>query len=147
MYAAKNVGSGLDTEGQEFLGLVDQKYHTAPGGVIDTTQAWFDTQKEVTLLPPLPGTYPQASFGHLMGGYQAGYYGYLWSKVYASDMFSRFQQYGLLNPEAGQYYRSHILAKGGSEDAMDMVRDYLGREPNLDAFLRDLGLSTATQRP
>jgi thimet oligopeptidase len=146
MIAAKSVGSGLDTEGQEFLGIVDQKFHTAPGGTVDTTKVWFDTQNEVTLLPALTGTYPQASFGHLMGGYQAGYYGYLWSKVYAADMFSRFEQNGLLNPEAGQYYRSHILAKGGSEDAMDMVRDYLGREPKLDAFLRELGLSTEAPR-
>ncbi len=142
MVAAKNVGSGLDTEGQEFYGLIDQRFHTVPGGAIDTTKAWIDGLNENTLFPGLPGTMPQASFGHLMGGYQAGYYGYLWSKVYAQDMFGRFAQAGLLNPEAGAYYRAHILAKGGSQDAMDMVRDYLGREPNADAFLRDLGLAT-----
>ena len=141
MVATKNVGSGLDTEGQEVYGIVDQRLHTAPGGQIDSTKAWYDAQTEFSLLPPIPGTIPQASFGHLMGGYQAGYYGYLWSKVYAADMFGRFQQNGLLNPEAGAYYRSRILARGGTMDAKDMVRDYLGREPNLDAFLRDLGLT------
>lgn len=140
MIAAKNVGSGYDTEGQEFLGIIDQKYHTVPGGVIDTTKAWLDDQGQVTLVPAIAETFPQASFGHLMGGYQAGYYGYLWSKVYAQDMFQRFEKNGLLNPEAGQYYRSRILARGGAMDAMDMVRDYLGREPNMDAFLKDLGL-------
>jgi thimet oligopeptidase len=140
MIAAKNVGSGYDTEGQEFLGIIDQKYHIVPEGKIDTTKAWLEDQGQVTLVQAIPETFPQASFGHLMGGYQAGYYGYLWSKVYAADMFQRFRQNGLLNPEAGQYYRSRILARGGSMDAMDMVRDYLGREPNMDAFLRDLGL-------
>ncbi len=142
MVAAKNVGSGLDIEGQEVYGLLDQRLHTAPGGVIDSTKAVFDTQREVSLIPPIEGTYPQASFGHLMGGYQAGYYGYLWSKVYAQDMFVRFEEKGLLNPEAGAYYRAHILSKGGTEDASAMVRDYLGREPSQDAFLQDLGLTT-----
>lgn len=143
MVAAKNVGSGIDTEGQEFYGIIDQEYHTAPEGKIDTTKAWIEGQGQVTLFGGLPGSFPQASFGHLMGGYQAGYYGYLWSKVYAQDMFQRFSQNGLLNPEAGAYYRKKILARGGSMDAGDMVRDYLGREPNMDAFLRDLGLTGA----
>ena len=143
MVAAKNVGSGLDTEGQEFYGIIDQRYHTVPGGTVDTTKAWLGGQAELTLMPGLPSTMPQASFGHLMGGYQAGYYGYLWSKVYAQDMFGRFREKGLLNPEAGAYYRAHILARGGTEDAADMVREYLGREPNQDAFLRDLGLTAA----
>ena len=142
MIAAKNVGSGLDTEGQEVLGLVDQRYHTAPGGVVDTTKVWYDTQREASLLPPVEGTWPQASFGHLMGGYQAGYYGYLWSKVYGQDMFGRFEEKGLLNPEAGAYYRAHILAKGGTMDAKDLVREYLGREPSQEAFLKELGLTT-----
>lgn len=146
MVAAKNVGSGIDTEGQEAYGILDQRLHTAPGGNVDSTKLWLQGLGEITLFPGIEGTYPQASFGHLMGGYEAGYYGYLWSKVYASDMFSRFEQNGLLNPEAGQYYRSHILAKGGSEDAGDMVRDYLGREPNMDAFLRDLGLTPGTDK-
>ena len=114
MIAAKNVGSGLDTEGQAFYGLIDQRFHTAPGGVIDTTKAWVDGLTETTLFPGLPGSTPQASFGHLMGGYQAGYYGYLWSKVYAADMFQRFEQNGLMSPEAGAYYRSKILARAAA---------------------------------
>ncbi|RYG21857.1 oligopeptidase A, partial [bacterium] len=146
MIAAKNVGSGIDTEGQEAFGILDQRLHTVPGGTIDSTKAWIQGLGDVTLFPGIEGTYPQASFGHLMGGYQAGYYGYLWSKVYAADMFSRFEQNGLMNPEAGQYYRSRILARGSSMDAGDMLRDYLGREPKLDAFLRDLGLSTEVRK-
>jgi len=85
----------------------------------------------------------QASFGHLVG-YQAGYYSYQWSLVYAQDMFQRFKELGLLNPEAGMYYRKKILARGGTMDAMDMVKDYLGREPKMDAYLEHLGLKTTT---
>ncbi len=136
---AKGVGSGLMLERREVQGIADQRYHTAPGGVVDATKVWFDTHREVSLFPELEGTLFPAAWGHPMGGYQAGYYGYVWSKVYAQDMFGRFEKMGLLNPEAGAYYRRKILARGGTMDGMDMVRDYLGREPNMDAFLRDLG--------
>lgn len=61
-------------------------------------------------------------------------------------MFQRFREKGLLNPEAGAYYRAHVLAKGGTEDAMDLVREYLGREPSQQAFLRDLGLAPGQSR-
>lgn len=139
MVAAKNLGSGLEAEHQFYYGLVDMAYHTAPDGVVDTTKVGLDMFGEVEMYDPVPETYFQASFGHLIG-YQAGYYGYMWSKVYAADMFQRFRELGLLNPEAGMYYRKKILARGGTMDELDMVRDYLGREPNLDAFLKDLGM-------
>lgn len=80
-----------------------------------------------------------AGFGHLMG-YDAGYYGYLWSKVYASDMFTRFQAEGLLNPQTGAAYRETILARGSSREELDSVRDFLGRDPSTAAFFKDLGL-------
>ncbi|RMF74391.1 MAG: hypothetical protein D6744_14540 [Planctomycetota bacterium] len=140
MVAAKNLGSGLEAEHQFYYGLCDMKYHTAPGGVIDTTKVGLELFGEVELYDPVPETYFQASFGHLVG-YQAGYYGYMWSKVYAADMFQRFKELGMLNPEAGAYYRKKILARGGSMDAIDLVRDYLGREPNMEAFLAQLGLT------
>jgi thimet oligopeptidase len=80
-----------------------------------------------------------AGFGHLMG-YDAGYYGYMWSKVYASDMFTRFKQEGLLSKETGRDYRRWILEKGSSMDEMDLVRGFLGREPDSRAFLEEIGL-------
>jgi len=85
-------------------------------------------------------THFQCSFGHLMG-YGAKYYGYLWSKVFALDIFYQIKQKGLLNPEAGKEFIDTILSKGGSVDPNQMLRDYLGREPKLDAFLDDLGMS------
>ena len=95
------------------------------------------------MLIPIPeGTQPQASFGHLMGGYDAGYYGYLWSKVYAQDMFTRFEKEGLLNPETGLDYRKWILEPGGSINPLELVKGFLGREPNEEAFLKSLGLGT-----
>ena len=77
-----------------------------------------------------------------MGGYDAGYYGYLWSKVYGDDMFSVFREAGVLDPEVGTRYRKEILASGGSRDAIDSLRAFLGREPSSKAFLQRLGLDS-----
>ena len=79
------------------------------------------------------------SFDHLLD-YSASYYGYLWSEVYAHDMFSVFEDGGLLSSEIGSRYREEILEKGGSEDPMNLVINFLGRQPNNQAFLRSLGI-------
>ena len=91
------------------------------------------------LFPRLPGTCYAASFGHLLGGYDAGYYGYLWSLVYAQDMWSRFEG-APMDAEVARAYRRAVLEPGGTRDALDMVQDFLGREPNSAAFLKSLGL-------
>ena len=145
MIAAKNVASGMLAERQFFYGQFDFTLHSDPEGDLDTVALahalWDPSGKDVELYDPVPGTWFHAAFGHLTG-YQAGYYGYQWSLVYASDMFERFKELGMLNPEAGMYYREKILSRGGTMDGLDMVRDYLGREPNMEAYLRHLGLET-----
>jgi Zn-dependent oligopeptidase len=139
MVAARTLGSGMETEHQIYFGVVDQRYHTAPDGQVDTTKVGVDALGELELYKGVPGTYFQAAFGHLMG-YQAAYYGYQWSLVYAADMFGRFKTEGLMNPSVGDAYRRKVLAKGGSEDEDAMLRDFLGREPKMDAYLEQLGL-------
>ena len=75
-----------------------------------------------------------------MTGYQGGYYGYLWSKVFAKDMEQRFQELGMLDPAAGASYRQLVLSRGGTVDADQMIREYLGREPRMDAYVESIGL-------
>jgi thimet oligopeptidase len=140
MIAGKNLGSGLDAENQFYYALTDLRYESTSDGKVDTTKVATDLYPEVTMYSFKPeGTYYQASFGHLMH-YNAGYYGYMWSKVYACDMARRFKELGMLSPEAGKYYRQKVISQGGTKDAMDLLKDYLGREPKLDAFVEDLGL-------
>lgn len=78
------------------------------------------------------------SFGHLTG-YGAKYYAYLWSKVFALDLFDTIKQAGLLNPEIGTKYVRTVIGKGGSMDPNILLINFLGREPSQGAFLRDLG--------
>ena len=87
-------------------------------------------------------TYPQARFDHLMGGYDAGYYGYLWAEVLAQDFFSEFQKQGLFNKEIGKKFRKEILAVGGSYDEEELVQNFLGRKISNEPFLKHIGLGT-----
>jgi thimet oligopeptidase len=143
MIRARNLGSGMLAERQYFYGLYDLRCHIMPDGVVDTTKLgldlWDSAKENVELYDPVPETYFQAAFGHLTG-YQAGYYGYQWALVFACDMFQRFKEQGMLDPEAGAYYRRMILARGGTIDGLELVTEYLGREPEMDAYLEHLGL-------
>ncbi|MBV8749906.1 MAG: Zn-dependent oligopeptidase, partial [Candidatus Eremiobacteraeota bacterium] len=145
MIAARYVHYALATTGQILYATVDMKYHTMKPPV-DTTAVWAATVAETTPNAFVAGTHPQSSFGHLMGGYDAGYYGYLWSKVYAQDMFSRFKAEGLTNPSAGMAYRNDILAPARLREPDDSVRAFLGRPMNPNAFYRELGISPPQAR-
>lgn len=138
--AAKNLNIALLTLRQAQFGLLDMWMHD------ETPQKDLDDihvrSTQVSLFPVHPDTFYPASFGHLLGGYDAGYYGYLWSEVYGDDMWSRFEKEGVTNPKVGAAYRREVLERGGSRDGMEHLRAFLGREPNNEAFLRKLGMGT-----
>jgi len=140
MVALKHVGDGVTWTGQAFYASYDMKIHSS-GPDINATTTWFDLKKKLTPQPAIAGTIPEASFGHLMGGYDAGYYGYLWSRVYAQDMFTVFQKGGLENPAVGARYRQDILQPGGSIEPDQLLKNFLGRDVNYDAFYKDLGIA------
>ena len=137
MVAAKQLNSGITWLRQVFYATLDMRY-CGPGETKDT-DAILAELHPICGFPALPGTHFQAGFGHLFG-YDAAYYGYLWSKVYGDDMYSVFEDGGILNPEIGRRYRQEIYEKGGSLDGDELLRRFLGREPSRNAFLRDLGL-------
>ena len=140
MVRAKNLSSGIATLRQMFFARLDFTFHS-PGFDGDTMKTLRELYP-ITGFPYIEGTHFHSGFGHLFG-YDAGYYGYLWSRVFGDDMWTRFERAGVLDRATGLDYRQKILERGGSVDGDQLVRDFLGREPNNDAFLRELGLEVA----
>ncbi|MDQ2872399.1 MAG: Zn-dependent oligopeptidase [Candidatus Eremiobacteraeota bacterium] len=141
MIKARYVDDAYYTTGQIKYALIDMDYHTQ-GPHVDTTAVWANVSRETTPMALTPGTHPQAAFGHLMGGYDAGYYGYLFSKVYAQDMFTAFLQGGLENPAVGARYRTDILQPARTLDPDVEVAHFLGRPMSPTAFYQEFGISS-----
>lgn len=83
----------------------------------------------------------EATFGHLAGGYDAGYYGYLYSLVFSADMWHTAFKPDPMDGKVGRLYRKIVLERGGSREEMDNLVEFLGREPNAEAFYKDLGIT------
>jgi thimet oligopeptidase len=124
----------LEIFGAEFAAQAEEK--------LDTTALMDRIRHEV--LPHIAhpqNSHFQCAFGHLTG-YGAGYYGYMWSEVFSADVFATINKVpgGLLSPEMGERYTRHIIGPGGSRDPAEMIEAFLGRAPNSDAFMEDLGI-------
>jgi thimet oligopeptidase len=145
MVAARYVDNAYFTTRQIMLATVDMDYHTmAPP--FDTTAVWARVAKEESPIPMPDGIHPQASFGHLFG-YDAGYYGYLWSQVYAQDMFTAFQKGGLESPQVGMRYRKDILEPARTYEPDHEVETFLGRPMDPSAFYEQFGISKPSPAP
>jgi oligopeptidase A len=139
MISARYVNIGLKTMVQVFYGQVDLSIHdgrTEP----DLDEALRTAYANVGM--PYPeGTFLLSGFAHPMGGYDAGYYGYLWAEVIGDDLFGRFTREGVTSPKVGAEYRRAILEPNGSRPAAELVRNFLGRDPTPDAWLRLRGMT------
>jgi thimet oligopeptidase len=133
MRAADEFGNGLQVRTQTFYSAVSFFLHR--DRPTDRTAAIEALQGRYDLYRFIPGTHFQASFGHLTG-YSSAYYTYMWSLVIAKDLFSAFNPADLFDPAVAARYRDLVLAPGGSKDAAELVRDFLGRDYSFEAFAR-----------
>jgi thimet oligopeptidase len=131
MRAADEFGNGLMVRTQTFYSAVSYFLHRDRPA--DRTAEIERLQDTYDLYSYIPGTHFQASFGHLTG-YSSAYYTYMWSLVIAKDLFSAFNPEDLFDPDVAARYRDLVLAPGGSKDAAELVRDFLGRDYSFDAF-------------
>lgn len=139
MLAARNLDVAMFTLRQVQFGTLDMELHGPDGATVDLDAA-TDRATARTLVPRPEGTFWPAGFAHIVGGYDAGYYGYLWAEVIGDAMFDRFAREGVTSPEVGREYRETILEPGGTEDASVLVERFLGGAPSRTPFLRKLGI-------
>ncbi|TFW06673.1 Zn-dependent oligopeptidase [Oxalobacteraceae bacterium OM1] len=132
--AAHNFGRGVRYARQWLYAAFDMNLHTPK---VADPQAVWETMEGDTALGHVPGSKFPSQFGHLMGGYAAGYYGYMWSEAIGLDMLSRYGD-KLMNPEIGRLYRKTILARGSEMRGDELVKSFLGRAPNNKAFFDEI---------
>ncbi len=121
------------------------RWHTQPADGMTRDVDAFEAQvlREETLdLAAVPPRYRSSYFAHIFGGgYAAGYYAYLWTKVLADDGYQWFEEQGGLTRENGQRFREAVLSRGNSSDLEALYRDWRGRDPRPDAMLNNRGLN------
>jgi len=134
---SRNANTGVFNLRQILLAMFDITIHTQEKA--NTSDIYSELSTKILGITPPKDTNMPASFGH-MCGYDSRYYGYMWSEVFSMDMFTLFKRDGIFNQKVGLQYRNQILKPGGSIDASDIIRNFLGREPNDNAFLIAKGL-------
>ncbi len=137
--ASEDFGKGYLFSSLLLNSLQDMIYHSGDGPV-DTVRIYEELHEELRGIPAIEGTQQPASFSHLMGGYDAGVYSYLWSKVYAMNIVDRFAEDGMTNRTTGMTYRRTVLERGNMADGMVLLTDFLGEEPGIEPLYRFLGI-------
>jgi thimet oligopeptidase len=140
LIASKHATESSDHLVDVFFATYDMRLHQS-GPKVDPTKLWHTTWSELTPFPAVKNTMPEASFVHFMQGYDAGYFGYVWSKVYAQDMYSAFSKKGADTTEVGMRYRKDILEPGGTEEPDVLLQRFLGRATSYDAFYQEMGIT------
>uniref|UniRef100_A0ACD5XEG6 Uncharacterized protein n=1 Tax=Avena sativa TaxID=4498 RepID=A0ACD5XEG6_AVESA len=131
----RDMFAGLKLKQEILLCLVDQIIHTSED--VDINDLIKDLHPKVMLgIPLLEGTSPASCFPRIAVGYDAVCYSYIWSEVFAADLFATKFKDDLLNQHAGLRFRNKVLAPGGSKDPLEIITDYLGREPSLQPFIQ-----------
>ena len=142
--ASKNYLSGYSQVRQLQFGLLDMAWHSLES-LPQTDPVSFEKAalKPYEVMPGVAETAISPGFSHIFaGGYAAGYYSYKWAEVLEADAFSLFQEKGIFNTEVSHSFRDNILSRGGSEDAAVLYRNFRGHDPEPEALMKKLGLSS-----
>jgi oligopeptidase A len=143
--AARNFGAASQMMRQLEFGLFDFRLHmeTGENRKIDVQQILNQVREQVSVIG-VPGfNRYQNGFSHIFsGGYAAGYYSYKWAEVLSADAFSMFLAEGIFNRQTGERFLATVLEQGGAQEAMDLFVEFMGREPEVDALLRQEGIAS-----
>lgn len=121
--------------------LLDMGFHTLTSTEgLDVMEFEKQTMDKLGLIPQIAPRYRATYFNHIMGGYDAGYYSYLWAERLVADAFEAFKEHGLFDQETATSFRKNILEKGGSDDPMKLYVNFRGAEPSIEPLLKLHGL-------
>lgn len=146
VFASSKFNQGYGTTEYLAASLLDQAWHQlAPEDVPSPDQllAFEASALEAAgvKLDTVPPRYRTNYFSHILGGYSAGYYSYIWSEVLDADSVEWFKENGGMTRENGDHFRKTLLSQGGSKDAMTLFRNFRGAEPNIQPLLERKGLT------
>lgn len=146
--AAEQFNQGFSTTEYLAAALLDQAWHQLSPEQIPDAEGLLDFEaaalaKAGVDFAPVPPRYRSTYFSHIIGGYSAGYYSYIWSEVLDADSVEWFKENGGLKRENGDHFRNTLLSQGGSKDAMELFRDFRGRDADITPLLERRGLDGA----
>lgn len=144
MQAARSFQSGMQMLRQLEFALFDMRLHAEydPRRGARVQELLEEVRARVAVVHPPAFNRFAHGFSHIFaGGYAAGYYSYKWAEVLSADAFSAFEEAGVFSEETGRRFREAILEQGGSREAMELYREFRGREPTIDALLRHSGIA------
>ncbi|ATQ73196.1 dipeptidyl carboxypeptidase II [Massilia violaceinigra] len=143
--ASKKFNQGFLTTEYLAASLVDQRWHQLSAAQVPSDVIGFEAAalKEAGVdFAPVPPRYSTTYFSHsFSGGYSAGYYAYLWSEKLDADTVEWFKENGGLQRKNGDHFRKTLLSRGGTADALDLFRNFRGREPKIEPLLNRRGLN------
>ena len=121
--------------------LLDMEFHTLTStDNLDVVAYEKQVMDRLGLIPQIAPRYRTTYFNHIMGGYEAGYYSYLWAERLDADAFEAFKEHGIFDPATATAFRKNILEKGGSDDPMKLYHTFRGADPSLEPLLKNRGL-------
>jgi peptidyl-dipeptidase Dcp len=144
--ATQKFNQGFATTEALAAAILDQALHQLTPEEVPNADSLMDFEAQALsdagmAVPAVPPRYRSTYFSHIIGGYSAGYYSYIWSEVLDADTVEWFKENGGMTRANGDHFRRTLLSRGGSVDAMQLFRDFRGREPDIAPLLERRGLN------
>jgi len=144
--STQTFNQGFETTEYLAASILDQALHQLTPEEIPVGDEIMEFERSTfegagIVLDSVPPRYRSTYFSHIMGGYHAGYYSYIWSEVLDADSVDWFKENGGLTRENGDHFRQTLLSRGGADDAMTLFRKFRGRDPNITPLLERRGLN------
>lgn len=137
----KTFNQGFMTTELLAAAILDMNLHNLTDTTgLDVIAFEKEAMDRLGLIPEIAPRYRTTYFSHIIGGYAAGYYSYLWANVLDNDAFEAFKENGIFDRHTADLFRRNVLEKGDSEDAMTLYRNFRGSEPQLEPMLKNRGM-------